>query len=164
MSDRASGDSKPATLSVMALMVWVAGLAALLGLVEEVFRLARIEGSAGAVGGFLVLYVIYVSLSVRSFWKIPGIAIPTTMLISGIFWTLSLQVLHKLPLFGAAALVVAVPVATALAVGLVFRRMVEQDDPSEESGRPSTVRSLLVRHKGLGPHSTPIETVAEAEN
>ncbi len=65
MGDRVCDKSSWATLTVKDMMVWVAGLAALAGLSEEVVRHAKLQESTGVVGVFLVAYVIYLAFSVR---------------------------------------------------------------------------------------------------
>jgi hypothetical protein len=163
MGDRAWGKSRGATLTVKDMMVWVAGLAALIGLAEEVVRHAKLQESTGVVGFFLVIYVVYLSLSVRLFWKAPRIAVPTTILISGVLYTLALQLIAKVPLVVAVGVVVAVPFATAIGVRLIFPKMAEPDDDPDDSRRPMTVRFLLIRSKGLGSRAAPIKASTEPE-
>jgi hypothetical protein len=163
MGDRAWSKSRGATLTVKDMMVWVAALAALGGLAEEVVRHAKLSESTGVVGVFLVVYVIYLAFSVRLFWNAPRISVPTTMLISGVLYTLVLQILAKVPLLVAVGLVIAVPCATALGLRLIFPKMVEPDDDTEDATRPLTVQSLLMRHRGLGARAVPVKASAEPE-
>jgi hypothetical protein len=141
--------------SVMELMVWVAGLAAMAGLVEEVMRKTMTERGAGVIGGLLVIYVVYLSLSVWAFWDVPRIIIPTTMLIGGALWTLTLQLLDRVDVSVAFASLVSVPFVTAILLRQIFPRMTDPDDAPESTERSSTVRCLLLRSRGFGPRSTP---------
>ncbi len=85
------------------------------------------------------------------------------MLISGVLYTLVLQILAKVPLLVAVGLVIAVPCMTALGLRLIFPKMVEPDDDPEDATRPLTVRSLLMRHRGLGSRAVPVKALAEPE-
>ncbi len=67
MSDRAQSEATP--LGMTEVLAWVAGLAALAGLVVEVLRRSSKEPASGLVGGLLVGYVVYIAFSIRSFWK-----------------------------------------------------------------------------------------------
>ncbi len=163
--DRRSEKPEPggATLSVLGLMVWVAGLSAVAGLVGEVIRMARVEASGGQVGGFLVVYIVYLSLSVPLFWKAPALATPTTMLVGGILWTLALQLVGRQNLAVALMVLPILPVLTALIVRMIFRRAVDAEDREAKPDRPSTVRSLLRRKRGFGPRRAPVGATTEPE-
>jgi len=150
MVDRAATTDERATLSVGELIVWVAAMASMSGLVAESVRRAKVEPGTGLVDGLLVLYIVYISLSVRGFWKSPRSVIPTTMLIGGVLWTLSLQLLDRVPGLVAALSLIVVPFATALAIRWIFPGLLDPDDVPEGSPGPSTVHKLLSRNKGLG--------------
>ncbi len=145
------------TLTVTGLMVWVGGLAAIAGLVEESIRMARIEPAGGLIGGILVAYVIYLSLSVPVFWKAPSLIIPTTMLIGGVLWTISLQSIGRPNLAMAAVILPILPFLTVFLARMIFRKTGDPAEGESIPDGPSTVRSLLMRNRGLGLRSAPIK-------
>jgi hypothetical protein len=148
MIDRANSDGTP--LGVTELLAWVAGLSAVAGLVAEVVRRADRESAAGLVGGLLVVYVVYLSVSVRAFWTVPRMAIPITMLIGGTLWTISLQFIDRSDLTRAVISTIFIPLATAYSVRLIFPEPVEPDGIGSAPKGPSLVHSLLDRGKGFG--------------
>jgi len=157
MGDPVMAKSSRSGFSFSDTMLWVAGLAALAGLIEEVIRRTMVERGAGLVGAILVLYVVYLSLSVRMFWHAPQVVVPTTLLISGVLWTLALQLLDRGHFASALASITAVPFATAFLIRRIFPRLIDPDDVPEDTERPLTVHFLLCRNKRFGPRSTPVK-------
>lgn len=151
MADRAK--SAGPSLGMTEVLAWVAGLAALAGLVTEVVRRSSRESEAGLIGGVLVLYVVYISFSVRTFWKAPRIAIPTTLLIGGALWTLSLQTIDRSDLIRALISTIFIPLAMAYSIRLIFPKFGELDEIGEGPAKPSLAHALLDRGKGFGNRS-----------
>jgi hypothetical protein len=151
MHDRAESEDSP--LGMTELLAWVAGMSALAGLVAEVARRASREASLALVGGLLVVYLVYVSFSVRFFWRMPRVAVPTTLLIGATLWTLSLRFFERSDPIRALISVLFIPLATAYAVRLIFQGNDEPEEVGEGSVRPSLVHSLLDKGKGFGSRS-----------
>jgi hypothetical protein len=151
MHDRAGSENSP--LGMIELMVWVAGLSALAGLVAEVVRKLNKESGLALVGSLLVLYVVHVAFSVRFLWKMPRVAVPTTMLIGATLWTFSLQFIERSDLMRALISMLFIPLATAYAVTLIFPVERESEGSGEGAARTSLVHSLLDKGKGLGSRS-----------
>ncbi len=135
-------------------MLWVAALASMAGLVEEVIRLARVEETAGFMGGIVVAYVIYVAATLGIYWSVPASAVPVAILINAVLWTLALQLIRWAPAPVPALALALVPVASAIATRGIFRGRWDPDPPPGNPG-PQTVATLLARSKGLGARSGP---------
>jgi hypothetical protein len=153
LNDRAKSDES--CFGMVELLAWVAGLSAVWGLVAEVVRQANREGGVALVGGMLVVYVVYAAFSVRNFWMMPRVAIPTTMLIGGLLWTLSLQSIERSDLVRALIAALFTPLATAYAVRLIFPGQGEPENVAQGHASPSLVYSLRDKGTGFGSRSRP---------
>jgi hypothetical protein len=148
VKDRTNSERSPLGLTEM--LAWVAGLGAIAGLAVEVVRQSSREPASALIGSLIILYLVYVASSVRAFWNIPRIAVPTTLLIGGALWTLALQNIGRSGLVKAVFSAIFIPMAMAYAVRLIGLNRSGSEDLGKNPRRPALVPALLEKGMKLG--------------
>lgn len=135
----------------------LAARVAMLALLVLATGLTRRDQNAAFVGGVVLLYVLYMTESVKIFHDCPRAATAITFAIGGLLWMFVLQRGHRMPAWASLGLILVVPPLSALAI---LRLAVREETSMDEAAGPSTVGTLLRRSKGLGHRATPIEATA----